>query len=50
MSEDNTRYDHIDPTKLTTAADRALYEALVRHVDNKNKKEKESETSKTKDT
>ena len=30
---DKPRYDHIDPAKLKTAEDRAVYDALVGYVD-----------------
>ena len=32
------RYDHIDPSKLKSPTDIALYEALVRHVDEKERR------------
>ena len=38
-NNDKPRYDHIDPTKLKTAEDRAIYDALVAYVDEQDDKE-----------
>ena len=40
MSNDKPRYDHIDPDKLKTPTDRAVYDALVRYVDQQEAAEK----------
>lgn len=37
VADEKPRYDHIDPSKLKSPTDIALYEALVRHVDEKEK-------------
>ena len=46
MSNNKPRYDHIDPDKLKTPQDRALYEALVRYVDENEETEVDEQTIK----
>ena len=43
------RYDHINPDKLKTPEERALYEALVRHVDSLKTEAKECDHEKGND-
>ena len=40
-NKEKPRYDHIDPAKLKTPTDRAIYDALVAYVDKEEDQKKE---------